>query len=98
MDARKRRGLEIQDAIRQVLLQKWNPIGIDGLPCDEYDSYIAGVWRLLVSGASVRQLAEHLASVEKEYFGLETSPERLIPVAEKPCRTDVRLDTEEQRP
>ena len=56
---REQRAAEIQDLIRQVLLRDWNPIGVNNDPelADEYDSYIAPVYRILV-GSAIR-LAQH---------------------------------------
>jgi hypothetical protein len=47
-DSRKERVAEIQESIRRILRHDWNPIGFgDVLPEDEYDSYIAPVYRIL---------------------------------------------------
>ncbi len=66
MDERERRARGIQEAIRRVLLHDWDPIGVAEFPQpqDEYDSYIRGVYRLLASGASASEIAEHLYEIE----------------------------------
>jgi hypothetical protein len=92
---REQRAKEIQEAIRQVLLQ-WDPIGVAEHPeaQDEYDSYIGGVYRLLAAGASAAEIAEHLYQIEVGSMGLaerSTAPQDLLPVAEKLVRLDVRL-------
>ena len=46
-DARDKRATEIRDAIQLILYYDWHPIGCDDLPLDEYDSYIAPVYRIL---------------------------------------------------
>ena len=88
---------EIQDAIRQILLQDWDPIGVRDSPAaqDEYDGYVGGVYRLLVSAASPETVAEHLRAIETEKMGLEhTHPSALLSVAERLCRLSVRLKPE----
>ena len=94
MNARDKRAREIQEAIRQVLLHDWDPLGVSSVPQaqDEYDSYVGGVHRLLASGASPRELAEHLATIETKSMGLKASPDLLMPVAEKLLSIDLRLD------
>lgn len=68
---------DIQNRIRMVLLEDWDPIGVAGVPeaQDEYDSYIGPIYRLLASDASVEQLAQHLQEIETTQMGL--SPRRL---------------------
>jgi hypothetical protein len=36
---------EVRRNIRRVLMERWDPIGVNGIPeaQDEYDSYIGGV-------------------------------------------------------
>ena len=82
-------------AIATVLLEKWDPIGIRGGsgPQDEYDGYVGGVYRLLVSGATAAQIADHLCKVEAESMGFEgTSSRSLLPVAETLLELDVSLE------
>jgi hypothetical protein len=99
MPTRNERAREIQDGIRQVLLHDWDPFGAGAgsTPEDEYDDYIAGVYRLLFSGASVEAIAEHLAKIEEGSFA--GSPERadhLLSVARKLQRLDVRLGSTDE--
>jgi hypothetical protein len=96
MSSREERAQEIQRAIAQVLLRNWDPIGIKDEPRaqDEYDAYVGGVYRLIASGASARQIAEHLAKLEADQLGFaDTDPKMLIQVAEKLLRLNVRLES-----
>ena len=91
------RSREILDAIRQILLQDWDPIGVRDAPAaqDEYDSYVGGVYRLLASAASPEIVADHLRVIETERMGLNHSqPSQLLSVAESLCRLYVRLKPE----
>ena len=97
MTSREQRAREIQRRIGEVLLRNWDPIVVADVPeaQDEYDRYVGGVYRLLASGASARQIAEHLVSIETQTLGFEdTKPDMLIPLAEKLKRLDIRLAAE----
>lgn len=88
------RARQIQERIRQVLLQDWDPIGVQDVPeaQDEYDSYVGGVYRLLASGASTQEIADHLWHIEDEVMGLRTlDRDTLLPLAERLRALDVRL-------
>jgi hypothetical protein len=52
----------ISDEIRQVLVKIWDPVGIKDEPHaqDEYDSYIGGVFRLLVNHSGDREIEDYL--------------------------------------
>jgi hypothetical protein len=96
MTSKEERAREIQRSIAEVLLRNWDPIGVRDAPQaqDEYDAYVGGVYRLIASGATARDLAEHLARVEAEQLGFQdTDPKMLIPVAEKLLKLNVRLES-----
>ena len=91
---REQRAAEIQDVIRQVLLRDWDPIGVNNDPelADEYDSYIAPVYRILVGSRSEDDLIGLLYRTERDQIGTACeSPEQLRPVAQKLLALDVRL-------
>jgi hypothetical protein len=50
---------------------------------DEYNSYIAGVYRLLVSGASQLEISEHLRQIEITKIDLVSNHEHRKMVADK---------------
>ena len=62
----------IRVAIRHVLMDVWDPIGIKGVANaqDEYDSYLGGVYELLVSGAADEDIAYHLWRIVTDRMGL----------------------------
>jgi hypothetical protein len=94
-DKRHKRAAEIHDSIRQILYRDWNPIGCGGeieLPEDEYDSYIAPVYRILSGSRSEQELIECLFRLERDDIGLPCkSTELLRPVARRLLELDVRL-------
>ena len=83
MTSRERHGKTSQDAIRRVLLDKWDPIGVREVPeaQDEYDGYVGGVYRLLTTGVSVPELAEHLVRIERDSMGLSARSQACVDVA-----------------
>src|SRR5450631_2735052 len=62
----------IRVAIRHVLMDVWDPIGVKHEPSaqDEYDGYLGGVYELLVSGAPDDSIEEHLLRIVTERMGL----------------------------
>lgn len=94
MDDPRRNARKIQESIRLVLLRDWDPIGVQDVTeaQDEYDSYVGGVYRLLASGATAQEIAEHLFRIEMFQMGLSTSNSAsLLAVAEKLRALQVKL-------
>ena len=91
MDERQRRSREIQNRIAKILYEEWDPVGLRGTAqSDEYDSYVGGVYRLLASGASCEQVAEHLAELERSALGdAEATATRNLAAAMKLCQLDL---------
>lgn len=69
------------EAVRAVLNQDWNPIGVDGLPVDEYDAYVWPIVRLLRGGADQAALVKHLQKIEQTWFDSAVRPAQLAAVA-----------------
>ena len=91
-DSRESRAAEIQDSIRQVLYHDWHPIPVPDLPEDEYDSYIAPVYRILVGSRSEQELIKCLFRLESDIIGMPCeSAEQFRPVARKLLELDVSL-------
>lgn len=83
--------MEIRDSIRQILLNEWNPIGFD-VPHDEYDSYIAPIYRILAGSRSEQELIEFLFRTERDIIGIAcNSPEQLRLLAHRFMEIDVRF-------
>jgi len=91
------RALEIYEAIRTVLVRDWDPIGIANEPQlrDEYDAYLAPVYRILVGTRSEDDLAECLRKIERDEIGIGPADlNQLLPVARKLLALPVSLDPE----
>lgn len=52
----KEAGRRWRRRIREVPNSEWNPIGVEGLPVDEYDRYVGRVAAMLRDGASDDEL------------------------------------------
>lgn len=63
---------EKRNAVRQILMSEWDPIGVNDTPeaADEYDGYIGPLLDLLNARASSDEVAEYLQTVEIERMGL----------------------------
>jgi len=86
--------MEIQEAIRQVLFRDWDPIGVNENENlrDEYDGYIARVYRVLVGSRSDNDLVQLLCRMELNEAGVASrSPEDLRLIAKELLSLDVRL-------
>lgn len=68
----KDQGRRLQRAIREGLLQDWDPIGVRGIPeaHDEYYGYIGRIYELLNLGASLEEIFKFLWWLETEHMGL----------------------------
>ena len=92
-DSRTQRAAEVQDAIRQVLFRDWDPIGVNenSKLSDEYDSFIAGVYRILMASRSEDDLIAYLFKAEEALGMRAQSPEQLRPVARSLLALNVRI-------
>src|SRR2546430_14126838 len=94
MPSRKERAKRVRAYIADILRRHWAPIGVKNEPAaqDEYDAYVGGVYQLIAGGASARQIAEHLVTIETDSLGfVDTDPKMLIPVAERLLKLNVQL-------
>ena len=80
---RKERALKIQNSIRKILFYDWDPIGIstDSTFDDEYDAYIAPIYRILVGTRSEEEIVNRLFQMERDSMGVnrgERDASRLV--------------------
>ncbi len=90
----KKRIREIREQIRRVLMSDWDPIGVKDVPeaQDEYDSYVYGLFKLLLKGASETEIIELLHSIEAKDMGLRCNDKaQLALVAEALKHIDVTV-------
>ncbi|KKB10637.1 hypothetical protein VE25_16995 [Devosia geojensis] len=66
------------DAVRKMLLQDWDPIGVRDEPAaqDEYDAYLPAVLHLLQVRAPVDEVARCLTDITTLEMGLSDVEER----------------------
>jgi hypothetical protein len=93
-DSKSKKAIEIQNLIGRVLFEDWDPIGVNNNPnlSDEYDSYIAPVYKILSGSRSEDELIDYLFKTTNETIGLDCKDrEMLRPVAQKLLTLDVKL-------
>jgi hypothetical protein len=67
-------------AVRKVLMELWDPIGVKDEPCarDEYDSYVPGLVVLLFRNATDETIADYLRTIQTEHMGLKVKSEEAL--------------------
>jgi hypothetical protein len=84
----KERSRKIRVELRKVLMEQWDPIGVNGVfeASDEYDSYIGGVYGLLSRKVSDQELASHLRKIETQRMGLDQLDASRLPKVARELR------------
>jgi hypothetical protein len=79
----KKRFKHYHEAIRNVLLREWDPIGVADEPAaqDEYDGYIPGIIGVLIRHEPRHRLFDRLWWIETEQMDLTGDRERTDAVA-----------------
>lgn len=68
--------------VREILYHDWNPCGVEGLPEDEYDTYVPWVAKLLTNGDP--HISIFLAVLQDYYFcGIGPDEKALKTIAAK---------------
>lgn len=73
------------------LLNDWDPIGVnetlreDGLPLEEYRSYVPVILSMLQRGATSDEVAQHLQFLASQQMGLPTTKSAQAASAERIC-------------
>ena len=77
----KEESRRVRVAIRHVLLNVWDPIGVNDSPNaqDEYDGYIGPIFELLVTGESDEEIIDYLDEVVAR-MGMDGSRVSLLTV------------------
>jgi len=85
MSERLDRAQRYHEAIHDILLRKWDPIGVADEPAaqDEYDGYIHEVHGMLIRHEPRHKLIDHLWWVETEHMGLFGNRSRTEVVADR---------------
>ena len=84
------------DSIRAILFEHWDPIGVNENQNlrDEYDSYIAPVYRLLTEGASAAKITDYLFKLEHELGMPAKSKDHLPPIVRKLQALNIKLGSD----
>ena len=81
--------------IHDILLKEWDPIGVRHIPeaQDEYNAYVAEVYRLLTKRASRQEIFDYLWWVETKHMSLCGDRQRTEMIAEKLAELAAKIDT-----
>ncbi len=82
-DPRTEKYKAVSGHINEILYEDWAPIGVAGLPHDEYESYVSGVISLLASGANESEVAGYLCRTGEAITGYAYPQEQSLSVAKK---------------
>lgn len=85
MDDAADRARTLHRKIRGVLLEEWDPIGVQTIPeaQDEYDAYVSTLYAMLIARKSAQALFEYLLWLETEHMGLSADRQRTRSIADK---------------
>jgi len=66
------RAVRYHQAIREVLMHQWDPVGVAEIreAQDEYDAYVPGVYKRLISRAGEDEIFNYLWEIETGHMGL----------------------------
>ncbi|MFH7764818.1 hypothetical protein [Acinetobacter sp. BSP-28] len=64
----------LHKSISVILLKEWDPIGVQDISeaFDEYDGYVAPLYKMLIDKKSLQDIFEYLVWAESEHMGLST--------------------------
>lgn len=85
---------EAKRQIRKILLEYWDPIGVNDVPeaQDEYDNYLGKIFSMLETKASEDELISHLYWIETDHMGLTSrSKEAIKPIVQKLLLIDANV-------
>jgi hypothetical protein len=85
MSETSKRAHILQRRIKGILLQDWDPIGVQEIPeaQDEYDSYVSPIYSMLISHKPINEVFEYLSWIEGERMGLTVDQQRTQDIAER---------------
>jgi len=75
----------LEKRVRQLLIEHWDPIGLDGFPQDEYDGYGRRICAMIVNSreCTSHEFAKYLISVAEDMMGLPADLDRIQRTADE---------------
>jgi hypothetical protein len=59
-----------------ILWTAWDPVGVEGVPLNEYENYAPRIASVLERGGDVPAVAEALSQIRAKYMGGDRDPDR----------------------
>lgn len=83
--SRKSEAKDLHGQIRKILHEEWDPIGVCGIDeaQDEYDAYVASLYRLLIRRIGESEVFDYLWWAETEHMGLVGDRQRTAAIAKR---------------
>jgi len=94
MDDYLNRAKRYHDAIHEVLIKQWDPIGVAAVPeaQDEYDMYVPEIYAKLIRHENKQQIFDHLWWIETERMGLYGNRRSTEAIAERLCQVRAEIE------
>ena len=75
----------MQAAIKQALLNEWDPIGVKEIPGadDEYTGFVPGICKMLLQTKTKEEIFDYLWRIETEHMGLTGNREVTLAFADR---------------
>ena len=75
---------QLYKKVDEILWNDWDPIGInDSAPRDEYQSYVPGIYKMLIEDRTEKEIAERLNKIAISSMGLSGNLEHCKTIAKK---------------
>ncbi len=76
---------ELEERVRQILIDHWDPIGLEGYPRDEYDAYGRVIRSKIINGRerTARDFTDYLSGVAEDMMGLHPDVDRIRRTADE---------------
>ncbi len=71
--------VDLEDRVRQVLIDYWDPIGFKDVPRGEYDGYGRVICSMIVNSrdCELHEFADYLSDVARDVMGLKPQLDRM---------------------
>lgn len=88
MNEPRSRAIALHQEFRNILLHKWDPIGVQSLPeaVNEYDHNVPTIYSMLIADKPLHEVVDYLVWLETDHMGLFADPRRTENVAKRLAR------------
>jgi hypothetical protein len=71
--------VDLEDRVRRILIDYWDPIGFEDVPRDEYDGYGRVICSMIVNSrvCELHEFAYYLTDIARDMMGFEPQLDRI---------------------